>query len=237
MLPAQPNQSLIDGLACLETLATQQEPMGSRELARRLRLDPTRVNRLLKTLAALGLAEQDERRKYRTGPGIHVLAATSLFGSGLIRRALGPLESLHRYGFIVALGVLWRDQTAYLYHAEPDAPGVAGLGRTALYPAASSGIGMALLAERSDSEIRELYSSAGTDPEVVMDGDNGLTSRLSTIRADGYAYVQTLIPDIYTLAVPVGKPAYAAIGFSGRFGPKQLPELVEALRATAETIS
>src|SRR5262245_29763060 len=103
MLPAQPNQSLIDGLACLQALASSSEAVGNRELARALGLEPTRVNRLLKTLAHLGLAEQDAQRRYRPGPAIHVLAAQSLFGSKLIRRAIGPLEELHRFGLIVAL--------------------------------------------------------------------------------------------------------------------------------------
>ena len=63
-------------------------------MARQLGLEPTRVNRLLKTLAHLGMARQDPDRKYLPGPAMHVLSALSLFGSGLIRRAIGPLESL-----------------------------------------------------------------------------------------------------------------------------------------------
>jgi len=91
MLPAQPNQSLIDGLACLQQLASEREPVGGRELARDLGLEPTRVHRLLRTLAHLGLAQQDAQRRYRPGPGIHVLAAQAMFGSGLLRRALPVL--------------------------------------------------------------------------------------------------------------------------------------------------
>ena len=122
MLPAQPNRSLIDGLACLQALAGTSGAVGCRELGRRLGLETTRVNRLLKTLAALGLAAQGQDRKYRPGPGIHVLAAQALFGSGLLRRAIDPLEDLHRFGLTVALGVLWRDHVAYLYHAEAGMP-------------------------------------------------------------------------------------------------------------------
>src|SRR3954470_11988766 len=95
MLPAQPNQSLIDGLSVLQALAVSNEPVGGRALARQLGLEPTRVNRLLKTLAHLGMARQDPDRKYLPGPAMHVLSALSLFGSGLIRRGIAPLESLH----------------------------------------------------------------------------------------------------------------------------------------------
>ena len=41
-------------------------------------------------LAHRGIARQDESRRYVPGPAMHVLSAQSLFGSGLIRRALGP---------------------------------------------------------------------------------------------------------------------------------------------------
>ena len=87
-LNAQPNKSLIDGITTLQALATSPDPVGCRELARRLDIDPIKVNRLLKTLAYLGIARQTADRKYTAGPGMHVLAAQSLFASGLIRRAL-----------------------------------------------------------------------------------------------------------------------------------------------------
>ena len=85
-LNAQPNKSLIDGITTLQALATSPDPVGCRELARRLDIDPIKVNRLLKTLAYLGIARQTADRKYTAGPGMHVLAAQSLFASGLIRR-------------------------------------------------------------------------------------------------------------------------------------------------------
>src|SRR5258706_11898625 len=113
MLPAQPNQSLIDGLTVLQALAVSTEPVGGRALARELGLEATRVNRLLKTLAYLGMARQTPKRKYLPGPAMHVLSAQSLFGSGLIRRALPVLENLQQSGHVVALGVLWRGPVCY----------------------------------------------------------------------------------------------------------------------------
>src|SRR5687767_1336816 len=118
--PAQPNQSLIDGLTVLQALAVAAGPVGGRALARELNLEPTRVNRLLKTLAFLGMAEQTSDRKYFPGPGMHILAARALYGSGLVTRAMPYLEQLvARYDRVVALGVLWRDQVSYLYHWQP----------------------------------------------------------------------------------------------------------------------
>lgn len=72
-LGAQPNRSLIDGIATLQALASSPEPVGCREIARQLGLDPTKVNRLLKTLTYLGIARQTANRKYTAGSGMHVL--------------------------------------------------------------------------------------------------------------------------------------------------------------------
>ena len=130
-------------------------------MARQLGLEPTRVNRLLKTLAHLGLAEQDAQRRYRPGPAIHVLAAQAMFGSGLLRRAMPVLEGLHALGCTVAMGVLWRDRVCYLYHGGPDTPAAEALGRVGLFPAAASGIGCALLAQQTADDVRAVMERSG----------------------------------------------------------------------------
>ena len=245
MIPAQPNQSLIDGLACLQALTSSPTAIGTRQLARQLGLEPTRVNRLLKTLAFLGLAEQDEKRAYRPGPGIHVLAAQSLVGSPLMRHAIEPLEALHRHGHIVALGVLWQAQTCYLYHYNPLDRDRGSLGHERLYPAVSSGIGMVLLAGKTDDELRSLFAqdgsdSHGADPttDVVpqLEGHNGLIARLDRIRRDRFALVSIPGGPLRTLAVPVDETSRAAIGFSGNFDDGRIDELVTALRDAANQI-
>lgn len=238
MLPAQPNKSLIDGLTCLQALSGSRDPIGSRDLARQLELEPTRVNRLLKTLAHLGLVEQTERRKYRTGPAIHVLAAQVLFGSGLLRRAAATLQHLEKHGLIVALGVLWRDQTCYLYYSPPGRPVEQSLGHSQLFPAQSSGIGMAILAHRPESEVYALYPP--DDDQHAADSEHvpaaRLFEKLARIRHRGYAL--TPVPDSknHTLAVPLGSPPYAAIGLSGEISDADVPTLLPTLRTAVQEI-
>lgn len=230
----------MDGLACLQALATSAQPIGTRDLARRLQLEPTRVNRLLRTLASMGLAEQDEHRKYRPGPGIHVLAAQSLHGSGLIDLALRHLRALHEHGHSVALGVLWRDQVSYLYHVGPEDP-AAHMVQGLPFPATSSGIGVVLLAHESEDHVRELYAPTApthfqlTSEPPELDGDDGLLTLLKRTREQGYALVDT-DPGRRTLAVPVGDPPYAAVGLSGTFDDNEVPALRAALFEVAEKI-
>lgn len=211
---AQPNQSLIDGITTLQALATSPEPVGCRELARRLNADPTKINRLLKTLAYLGIARQTANRKYTAGPGMHVLAAQSLFASGLIRRALPELEALRRFGHTVALGVLWGDNVSYLFHAPPGIEASRGLGRIGLLPATTSGIGVVLLSELDDEDVRELY--ADKDIPMFPGGIEQLLAKLAEVRRLGYARVHVADDrDHHVVAISTGDPAHAGIALSG----------------------
>lgn len=231
---AQPNQSLIDGIATLQALAASPEPVGNRELARQLGFDPTRVNRLLKTLAYLGIARQTVNRKYTSGPGMHVLAAQSLFASGLIRNALPVLEKLRRFGHTVALGVLWRDNVSYLFHALPTMETSQGLGRIGLLPASSSGIGMALLASYDDDYVASLYE--GKEIPSFPAGVPALLDALKQVRAQGHARV-AVGPDLdrHTVAVTVDSIG-AAVGVSGWIPEANTAVIVEALRQAAQEI-
>lgn len=233
-LNAQPNQSLIDGIATLQALANADRPVGNRELARQLGLEPTRVNRLLRTLVYLGVANQTANRKYTPGPGMHVIAAQSLYASGLLRRALHPLEMLMDRGYLVALGVLWRDSVAYLFHADPNLKHKRGVvGSYALYPATQSGIGMALMADMDADEIVEIYQDRPSIPNFP-EGLDQLMAELDRIRARGYAYTfSSEEKNHYTVGVTVDHPTDCAIGFSGAISAQEAPKLAEVLRQSA----
>ncbi len=232
---AQPNQSLIDGIATLQALAVSPEPVGNRELARQLGFNPTRVNRLLKTLAYLGIARQTANRKYTAGPGMHVLAAQSLHASRIMQDALPVLEELRRFGLTIALGVLWRDSVSYLFHAPPGMTTTQGIGRIGLLPATSSGIGMALLAQRDDAHIEELFADREIDgfPGGLAD----LMASIETVRRLGYARVCVdPVGDRHTVAVPVSDLSFAAIGVSGWIPEQNNGPIVEALVNAARQI-
>jgi DNA-binding IclR family transcriptional regulator len=166
---------------------------------------------------------------------MHVLSAQSLFGSGLIRRALPVLESLHRYGHVVVLGVLWRDQVCYLYHWEKGQSTATALGRMNLYPASQSSIGRMLLAWQDEDHVRKLYE----DKEIPLypGGIEDLLTGLREVRNQGYAYaVQRPRPLNASVAVPMTPTPYAALAFGGAVPAEHVPDLVHALRAAADQI-
>lgn len=232
---SQANQSIIDGISVLQALATSEEPVGSRELARRLGLENTRVNRLLKTLASIGVAEQNVDRKYGPGPGMHVLAAQSLYASGLLRNAIIPLEKLAYFNHTVALGVLWQDSVSFLYHARPGMSSSEGIGRIGLHDATTSGIGMVLLAMQPDEQVERIYE--GRNIPGYPKGFKSLLRELKSIRKLGYARVEVYPENAvnrrtpaHSIAVPVGNPVNSAIAVSGWIPEAGMSEIVEALQ-------
>jgi DNA-binding IclR family transcriptional regulator len=230
--PAQPNNSLINGLACLQLVVTRDEPVGVRELARELKLSPTRVSRLLSTLAHLGLVSQTPRRKYQPGSAIHILAAQSLHASPLLSLALPHLMKFRQDGFTVALGVLWRRQICYLFHERPAQNIEESIGRHEVHPAERSSAGMALLAEAKADPPATLQS--GIEYLNMPDDWCGCSQK---IRDQGYAALRYPDGEI-SIGTVIGSPAVAAIAISGRhISEGFIPELAKRLRESSQAIS
>lgn len=234
MLPFQPNQSLQDGIQVLQTVVANDEPIGSREVSRRLGMDPTRTNRLLKTLAAMGMLLQTRNRKYTSGHGIHVFAAQSLRASGLLNAAIPHLEKLHELGYLVSMGVVWHDRVSYLYYRQctsttVDDPGFyTGLAATGAFPVEQSGIGIAYLAALPENRLQEEH--------------HGLSSLAQEriLEARKYAYAFVCYHDSHTLALPIGpspSEPIAAIGLAGAITPEEIPVLLPRLQKVASQIN
>ncbi|MBM7072702.1 helix-turn-helix domain-containing protein [Shewanella sp. 202IG2-18] len=236
---SQLNQSLIHGIEVLQGVASSNEPIAGRELSRLLELDITKVNRMLRTLAYLGLVRQTSDRKYTSGPGMHVLAAQSLYGAGFIQNAIKPLESLKDFGLIVAMGVLWQNKVTYLYHALPGMDSMDAIGRMSYYPATLSGVGLSLLSQLSDDEIVHLYK--GKTIEGFDDCFASLMDKIEEIRRNKFTRVETTNKKLknsktYTIAVNVGTPVYSSIALSGWIPEDSTDELVEILHQKANEI-
>ncbi|EOC1265136.1 IclR family transcriptional regulator [Cronobacter malonaticus] len=176
-MSSQPNQSLIDGIRCLQYLVSSDRAIGCRELARLMGINTTRVNRLLMTMASIGLTMQDEQRRYLPGPGIHALAAQAIRGSALFSHALPLLERYAPKDVVVALGVLWEDQIIYIYHSTPGTQMSQALAGFRMLPAWQSVIGMSLLAAESDEALEARFTPEQWEqlaPHVAQQREQGL---------------------------------------------------------------
>ncbi|MBS1203139.1 MAG: transcriptional regulator [Proteobacteria bacterium] len=175
-MSSQPNQSLIDGIRCLQYLVSSGRAIGCRELARLMGINTTRVNRLLMTMASIGLTMQDAQRRYLPGPGIHALAAQAIRGSALFSQALPLLERYAPKDIVVAMGVLWEDQVIYIYHSEPGSQVTQALVGFHMLPAWQSVIGMSLLAAESDDELQKRFTDEQWQqlgPHVALQRQHG----------------------------------------------------------------
>jgi DNA-binding IclR family transcriptional regulator len=198
-MSSQPNQSLIDGIRCLQYLVSSGRAIGCRELARLMGINTTRVNRLLMTMASIGLTMQDEQRRYLPGPGIHALAAQAIRGSSLFSQALPLLESYAPKDIVVAMGVLWEDQVIYIYHSEPGSQVTQALAGFHMLPAWQSVIGMALLAAETDEALQQRFvaeqwqqlaphvAQQRAEGRVVWHHDNGEVSMAKPLGAHSAA--------------------------------------------------
>lgn len=233
MLPRQPNQSVIDGFRCLQHVVIQEKPTGVSQIAQELGMETTRVHRLLRTLAHLGMVIQTEKRKYGVGPGILVIAAQSLHATGFGERALPHLEQLrHSLRKMVAFGVLWERSVSYLYHASGHESWHKALGGHELWPATQSGVGIAMLARLPEEEIVRRFHSHPTLPfESVKD----LLTTLDATRQRGYAFVPTRGSE-WTLAVALENSPALAVGISGQLTESHVGTLLPCLRETAAAI-
>ena len=225
--PAQINQGLVGGIQCLLALAAAETPVGSRDLARRLGMDPTRTNRLLGTLAYLGLAQRTPDRKYTAGSGLHVLSAMSLHASRLLRVAMPLVEELSRNtDHVIALGVLWGRQVCYLVHGKANESMTASIGGHFLFPAEQSSIGKVLLGARQEADVRELYHDANQEMREE------LIQELRQVQKQGAAFGVT-----GSIAVPVASPAIAGLAVSDVEDRRAASTLIPALKQTADRIA
>lgn len=167
-LPAQPNKSLIDGLACLQELAAAGEPVGGRELARRLGTEPTRAHRLVKTLTHLGFVEQLPDKRFVAGRGMHVLSAQSLYGSGLVRAAASVLERFREDSLCVVVGVLWRQHVCYLIFRRPGMSIADSIGANRPFAAKDSSIGRLLSANSSPRHVYVPRSQSRSEDSLAV---------------------------------------------------------------------
>jgi DNA-binding IclR family transcriptional regulator len=134
------------------------------------------------------------------------------------------------------MGVLWNDNVSYLFHAPPGIEAARGLGRIGLLPATTSGIGIVLLAQLTDDEVRELYEDK--DIPMFPQGVESLLATLEKTRQQGYARVHVADErDHHIVAVTTGVPVIAGLAMSGWIPENATAELVDALRAAALEIA
>jgi DNA-binding IclR family transcriptional regulator len=154
------NQSVTRAIELLNLLADSAEPLGVRDIARRIGVAPSNVQRLINTLTKAGFLEQSESNgRYKIGHRAFRVGSAFVEQNNLYSAAMPELynlASLHITGF---LGVLRENMVVYLATVQSEGP-VAVTHRpgsqTYLH---STAMGKALLAEMDDSRIKSILTA------------------------------------------------------------------------------
>ena len=174
----------------LEVVEAEGGEIGVREIARRLELSPTIVQRMVTSLARRGYVDRNaETARYRLGYRALALGANSEHGSDYIVTARRELELLARdqslNGFIA---VLHGGRAVYLLAVQAEGPVAIKVAPGSEMPLHSTAAGKVLLAAQSDAEARKLLGTAKlaaitphtvTDPAAVVARSPRCASRVS----------------------------------------------------------
>lgn len=202
------SQSLERGLDILEVVEAEGGEIGVREMARRLSLSPTIVQRMVSSLARRGYIEKNsETSRYRLGYRSLALGANSEQGSDYIVAARRELETLaHQHQLNGFVAVLHGGRAVYLLAVQADAPLAIRVAPGSEMPLHSTAAGKVLLASVSDKEARALLGGGrltAITPHTITD-PAALIASLARVRRQGFATVnEENIRGILSVGAPI----------------------------------
>ncbi len=210
------------------------------DAAERLGVARSTAHRLLAMLVYRDFAEQDEDRRYAAGPVLRRPTASEPVAD-LRRIALPHLESLTaRTDETSNLLVVVADQARFAATVECDQVLRVGDREGRVLPAHLASGGRAVLASRSETEIRELYGR----PDSDVDDVDALLRDLRRVRRQGFALNEQKTETGLTaigcmLTGPAGSvPAAVSVAMpTARYRRERLAGWVRQLTTTAERIS
>ncbi|MFZ5782193.1 MAG: IclR family transcriptional regulator [Pseudomonadota bacterium] len=204
----QGSQSLERGLDILEMIEAENGDIGVREIARRLGLSPTIVQRLVSSLSARGYIEKNaETARYRLGYRSMILGASGERGIDYITTARRELERLAReYHLNSFVAVLRAGRAIYLAAEQADAAVAIRVSVGSEMALHSTAAGKILLASLADAEARKLLGArklAAITPHTITD-PAALIASLAKVRRTGVAtVVEENIPGVLSVGAPI----------------------------------
>lgn len=241
------SQSLERGLEILEMLDTTPEPLGVREISRRMGLSPTIVQRLMNTLSQHRYIDKDPvHKKYIIGYKTFGLGWRLTRDDRLISAAFNELQALSSDNFLnMYLGVAQGNRALYLLAMQSQGPVAIKSTPGSTTFLHSTAMGKVLLAYMApdlardilDEPLPKITEHTVTDVSAILD-------ELDRIRREGFSIIRgENIPGITSVGVPIfdfdGK-AVASISAAypdNFFSSEGESEVFEITREAGRTIS
>jgi DNA-binding IclR family transcriptional regulator len=202
------SQSLERGLDVLEVVEAEGGDIGVREIARRLDLSPTIVQRMVTSLARRGYVDKNaETSRYRLGHRSLALGASTEHGSDYIVAARRELERLaHDHSLNGFVSVLHGGRAVYLLAVQAEGPVAIKVAPGSEMPLHSTAAGKVLLAAQTDGEARKLlghHKLAAITPHTVTDPASVIAA-LARVRKQGFATVsEENIRGVLSVGAPI----------------------------------
>ena len=221
------SQSLERGLDILEMIEAEGGSVGVREIARRLALSPTIVQRLVNSLATRGYIEKNsETARYRLGYRSLSLAANGEHGFDYAVAARRELEKLaHESRLNGFVSVLRGGRAIYLLAVQADGPVAIKVSPGSEMPLHSTSAGKVLLASLGDGEAQKLVGGrrlAAITPHTITD-PAVLIASLAKVRRQGFATVaEENIPGVLSVGAPIHDRGGAVVAALSVAFPKYL---------------
>ena len=206
----------------LQAVVGAGEPIGVRELGRRVGLPRSTVSRMVATLADLGMVERTADRLVVPGSA---LATLQLDGgpAPLLRDRLRPLlaELAEIHPESVTLAVDDGDAVLYLAQLDASSPVRAPDVHAERHPFHVAAFGLVLMATWDDDRLdRYLDTDLEAFTPHSMISPTSLRKRLARIRRDGYVWTtEEYDAEVNGLATAVSDTDGATIASVGYFGP------------------
>ncbi len=199
------------------------------------------AHRFLRDLAASGMLRRDAEGGHRIGERILRLAAAAPVRDGAVAGILGDLA--RSTGLTAFLAVREGDEVLYLHRALPQHAAMVATTRIGhRAPLYCTGVGKALLATTSDSDIRAYCRRTDLAPLTPATATTTaeLLRRVAQIRACGHARdaeeCETGVA-CTALALPDGRAALSLSGMASRFSPAAVLEHCRLLAGAAAEVA
>lgn len=220
-------KTLDRGLRVLTEMAQAKQPLGARELSRRLGIDRSTAQRCLATLKTHGFVRQDPRsRAYELGYAARALAASIASKEQLVPASEEPMRKLCAIAReTICLTVRDDRWRVLLFQVESEEPLRYAIKFGQRYPLHSGAAGKVLLAFLPGHELEELRPAIESEwkrltPQTPRNWRE-LEQALIKVRHDGFAVTQgETVEGVVGIAAPVFDGSRQVVASVGIYGPQ-----------------
>jgi len=186
------SKSLNKAISVIKSFSPQELELGPAEVARKVGISRATAHRILTTLAANSLLDQDKQtRKYTIGPVLYFLGNLYLSTRDILKAAEPIMKTLNELSReTLNLSIFNKGYITIIMKTLAKSPYRLDIHLGEMVPAHSSAMGKAFLSELTKEELDKIYPDEKLKPltEKTVKTKTALISQLERIRKSGISY-------------------------------------------------